>query len=78
MSLIVWVSIYTVASFFWAWIVFWGGDEFLEGTFASGFIHILAPRWSADGLRLFAGLSWIGFTVWFLLGVFVPALRFLR
>ena len=49
---------------FVAWVLFWGGAEWLEGTFTSGFlVHELAHRWSAEGIKLYVGLSWIGAVV---------------
>lgn len=39
------------------WILFLNGAEWLEGSFLSTFlISHLAPRWSAEGIRLYAGL----------------------
>jgi len=61
---------------FWLWIARWGGARRLEGTFASGFlVHLLAPRWTSEGLQLFAWLSIAASTFWFILGIFVPWAR---
>lgn len=61
---------------FWLWVLLWGGAERLEGTFASGFlISWFAPRWSAEGIRLFALLSLLGTLVTFAVGWFVPEWR---
>jgi len=46
---------------FVAWVVFLNGAEILEGTIKSAFV--IAPRaiwWSATGIRLYAGLVWLG------------------
>jgi hypothetical protein len=77
MSLTWWVALYLLTSLLWLWVVFLGGAERLEGTLASGLlVDWLAPRWSADGIRLFVGLSWVLQTLWFAIGLFVPEVRF--
>jgi hypothetical protein len=79
MSVGVWVLIFALESLLWAWVLFWDGAEHLEGTFASGFlVDIFAPRWSADGIKLFAALTWLFTGVWFVVGLFVPEARFWR
>jgi hypothetical protein len=77
MSMLLWVGLFALASLFWCWIIFWGGAEALEGSLASMFlINRFAGEWSADGLRLFAWLSWIISGLWFVIGVFTPEARF--
>jgi hypothetical protein len=76
MSLGAWVVSYAGDLLFSLWILRWGGAERLEGTFASGFlISGWAPRWDAEGIKLFVLLSLLGTTVWFLVGLFVPEAR---
>jgi hypothetical protein len=71
MSLIVWVLMFVADSLFCAWILFWGGAEWLAGSFLS---LILVSRWAAnwcsDGIKIFVGLSWIAFVFLFVIGVF--------
>ena len=77
MSILVWVGLFGLTSLGWAWVLFLGGAEKLEGTLASGFlIDAFAPRWSAAGIKLFAALTWAAAGVWFLVGLFVPEVRF--
>ena len=77
MTLSGWIIIFLVQVLFWIWVIRWGGAERLEGTFTSGFlISWLAPRWSAEGIKLFAWLSLIAGTAWFFAGLFYPELRF--
>jgi len=73
MSLTELIITYLINLIFWLWVVRWGGAEWLEGTFTSGFfIHIFAPRWSADGIKLFGyGMILIS-TVLFIVGIFYP------
>jgi hypothetical protein len=77
MSIEQWVLGYVVDLLFCLWVIRWGGARWLEGTFASGFlISWFAPRWSAEGIRLFTLLSLIGSSVWFVVGLFAPDARF--
>ena len=71
-----WIALFAASSLFWCWLLFWGGAEWLEGSFLSGLlVHFRAPHWSAEGIKLFAGLTWFLQGVWFLLGLFVPEAR---
>ena len=77
-SYIWWIVFYILDLLFWCWIIFWGGASWLEGTFKSGFLlSTFAPRWSTDGIRLFAWLSLIVSTLWFIAGLFSPDFRIL-
>lgn len=71
-----WIFCAALSSLFWLWVLRWGGAERLEGTFASGFlISWFAPKWSAEGIKLFALLSLISTLGAFVVGLFVPDLR---
>lgn len=71
-----WILWAGLSCVFWLWVLRWGGAERLEGTFASGFlISWFAPRWSAEGIKLFALLSLAGTLVAFVAGLFFPDLR---
>lgn len=76
MSLIELIIAYLIQLAFWLWIVRWGGAEWLEGTFLSGFlVHIFAPRWSVDGIKLFGWGAILISTVLFVIGIFSPDFR---
>jgi hypothetical protein len=78
MSLLTWEILFAVSSLMWIWILFLGGADWLEGSFLSGFlVSIHAPLWSADEMKLFVVLIWIGEGIWFAIGLFVPEARFL-
>lgn len=78
MDILVWVLFYIFELTFWCWIVRWGGAEWLEGTLASGFlIQYLAPTWTAEGIKFFVWVYFVVATIWFIVGIFVPSLRFL-
>lgn len=71
-----WILWAALSSLFWLWVLRWGGAERLEGTFASGFlVSWFAPRWSAQGIKLFALLSPVGTLGAFVVGLFVPDIR---
>lgn len=75
-SLVQWILCAALSSVFWLWVLCWGGAQRLEGTFASAFlISWFAPRWSAEGIRLFALLSLVGTVLVFVLGLVDPGLR---
>ena len=76
MSLTGLIVTYLINLLFWLWVVRWGGAEWLEGTFTSGFlIHFFAPRWSADGIKLFGYGTLFISTLYFLAALFYPELR---
>ena len=78
MSVWVWVGAFVAASLFWSWVLFWGGAEWLEGSFVSGLlIDWWAPRWSADGIKVFALGTWVLSGLWFVFGLFFPDSRVL-
>jgi hypothetical protein len=75
-SLTGWIIIYLLDLLFWLWVVRWGGAEWLVGTFASGFlINFRAPLWDSDGIKLFGWLMLIISTILFVVGLFVPEMR---
>ena len=76
MSLFAWIVYHLISFSFLAWLYFGNGAQRLEGTFRSGFlIHLLAPSWSAEGIRVFALCSGVLEAIWFVVGIFVPGIR---
>ncbi|HEY1190411.1 MAG TPA: hypothetical protein VGE74_22445 [Gemmata sp.] len=77
MSLTAWIGLFLISSLFWAWLLFLGGANWLEGSWlAAVVVHFRAMEWTADGIRLFAMLTWGLETIWFGVGLFVPGARF--
>ena len=77
MSLTKLIIIYMINLVFWLWVVRWGGAEWLEGTFSSVFfISIFAPRWSADGIKLFGYGTILISTIFFIAAIFYPDFRY--
>ncbi len=78
MSLTWWTITYLADLLFWLWVVRWGGAERLEGTLSSGFfVSVFAPRWSAEGIKLFGYGTIIITTILFILGIFFADFRHL-
>ncbi|XPF95286.1 hypothetical protein ACM9HF_04535 [Colwellia sp. RE-S-Sl-9] len=74
----IWILFYLFEVIFWLWIIRWNGAEWLEGTLTSGFlIHHFAPTWSADGIKLFVWIYFIAASIWFVVGIFQPSVRFM-
>ena len=38
MSVFVWIIVFLLGSLFWCWILFWGGAEFLQGSYLTEFL----------------------------------------
>lgn len=71
-----WILWAVLSGVFWLWVLLWGGAERLERTFLSGFlISWFAPKWSAEGIKLFALLSLAGTLIAFVVGLFIPEVR---
>ena len=76
MSLTELAVIYLVNLLFWLWVVKWGGAEWLEGSFISGLlVHLFAPRWSADGIKLFGYGAILMSTIYFIVAILYPDFR---
>lgn len=70
------IFLFLAATTMWSWVVIGNGAEWLEGSFLSGvFIHPLAPRWPAAGIRVAGTLLWLGALGWFVLRLSYPVLR---
>ncbi len=78
MGLGAWIALFAITSLFWAWILFWGGADWLEGSWlAAVFLYFRAMEWSAEGIKAFAALMWLAEGLWFTLGLFVRDARML-
>ena len=76
MDYLLWIGLFLLGSLLWAWIILWGGAEWLEGSFLVGLlVHFRAPARAADGIRIFAWGTWLVQAVWFLLGLFSRDVR---
>ena len=70
------IVLHVIFTVFWLWVLAGGGAERLEGTFASGFlISMFAPKWSAEGIKLFALATLVVGTIFFIVGYVNPEFR---
>ena len=76
MQLIHWIFVYVLTTLFWLWIILWGGASYLQGWKAWAVVHWFAGWWSAEQIRLYAVVLLFFETIWFILGLFKPGLRF--
>lgn len=75
MQVSLWIGIYVTSGLFWIWVLNWGGADWLEGWKAWFSIGWFAGLWNAEQLRLYALLMFWADTVWFVVSIFVPGLR---
>lgn len=76
MSLGEWVACYGANLLFWLWILRWGGAEWLEGSFISGFLFpASAPTWDVEGIKAYGWLVLIASTIWFIVCLLTPDAR---
>lgn len=70
-----WLIFYFCQSLLYAWILFWGGDRYLEGRLSSFALDLFAPKWNIEQLKMYALLMWIIATLVFLFGCMKPEFR---
>jgi len=70
-----WIAEYCVLSLLLFWVMFWGGARRLDGSWFAELVGYLGVTTSADGLKLMAGIVWIGRTIWFVWGLFDASIR---
>lgn len=76
MSIVNWIVLYLIQCIFYKWIISWGGAQYLEGWKAWFSLGWFTLDWNSEQIRLYALILWIGATIWFLMGLFAPELRF--
>lgn len=47
----------------------------MEGWKSFILISIFAPRWNAEGIRLYTTIIWVFTVLWFIAGFFSPTIR---
>ena len=77
MSVILWIAIYTIYSLVTKWIISWGGAGYIQCWKTWFFFNMSqSEEWTKDQVIMMAWFFWILYTLWFLLGLFNPELRF--
>lgn len=64
-----WLLTYAIVSLFYAWILYWGGAEKIEGWLALFVIGWFAVNWNEQQIKLYTYLVWILTTLLFLIGL---------
>lgn len=75
MGIVLWIVLFLVLSGVCAWIALGDGADTVAGLVAAILLGADVVRWSDRGIRLFAGATWVGFAIWFVLGLFDPNWR---
>ena len=61
----------------WIWVCFFGGAELIaERWWTRIVIHWVAARWDDEQIKLFGWCSMPITTLWFILGLIYPEIRF--
>ncbi len=79
MNLALWILIYLINALIWKWIISWGGADTVQrwwGFLFTGWLG--AYELNTEQIRAFAILCWLFFSVWFVMGIFVPEVRLFK
>lgn len=68
--------LFVINSLFWKWVISWGGADLIKGWKAGLVFDWLVVDLNAEHIRAYALFVWIISGIWFLLGIFIPELRF--
>ena len=71
----IWICLYIFISLICKWILSWGGADAIKGWKSIFFLDMEAD-WNKEQLRAMALLTWIGFTILFIVGLVFPEYRF--
>ena len=77
MSTPVWICLYIFISLTCKWILSWGGADVIKGWKSIFFLDMEAD-WNKEQLRAMALFTWIGFTIFFIVGLIFPEYRFYK
>ena len=76
MSTPLWILIYLCFSLVCKWILSWGGAQWLEGIKSALTLGWMTWDWNAEQIRFYILIIWIFSSVWFVVGLLNPSLRF--
>jgi hypothetical protein len=72
-----WVLLFITNCLFCLWVLRWGGAEWMEGWRSIFFVDwAQSIAWTAEQIKLYVLVCWIGHTLWFAIGLFLPEARF--
>lgn len=76
MSIGLWTLLWALNTGFTWWVSWGGGAVWFEGWRALMIVDwLFAHRWSSEQIALYTLICWVGHTIWFLVGLFVPDAR---
>ncbi|EJL80139.1 hypothetical protein PMI12_00244 [Variovorax sp. CF313] len=76
MNVGLWLLLYAANSLFVYWVVLGDGAAKFEGWRAAFIVDWLpAAWWTSEQIALYTLLIWLGHTLWFVIGLFVPEAR---
>ena len=80
MSLLKWVVCHILILLFLYWVAFRQGAYWLERIFFGRifgiFINPLLSKWDSEQMKIYAFWVFLIDSIWFIIGVFIPGLRF--
>lgn len=76
MSLTAWIVQFCLQSLFYKWILSWDGAQWLVGLKSALTLGWMTWDWNAEQIRFYILMIWIFSSIWFVLGLFNPSLRF--
>jgi hypothetical protein len=76
MNVRLWLLLYIANTGFVWWIVWGGGAAWFQGWRSLAIVDwLFAYRWNSEQIALYTLVCWLGHTVWFIVGLFVPEAR---
>ena len=71
-----WLLLYAANTAFVWWVVWGGGAAKFVGWRSLAIVDwLLAFTWTSEQIALYTLICWVGHTVWFIAGLFVPEAR---
>jgi len=76
MNLPLWIILYFGSTAFVWWVVWGGAAAWFQGWRSWLLVDwFFAYEWNSEQIALHTLVCWVGYTLWFILGVFVPEAR---
>lgn len=76
MNIGLWLLLYLTNTVFVWWVVWGGGAARFTGWRAWALVDwLFANSWSAEQIALYTLICWVGHSIWFVVGLFVPEVR---
>lgn len=76
MNIALWIFLYVGNTTFVWWVVWGGGAAWFQGWRSLSIVDwLFAYRWNSEQIALYTLICWVGHTIWFVVGLFVPEAR---